>query len=137
MSIVARSVSAGIVARDSATRRAICCWARPGSVTVTSPFAVPPSRGGASAGSSGAGASSWSSAIVAPIGSVRPSGTTITRRPACSDACVSVALSASISSSSSPRSTLSPSAFSQRTIVPSSIESESRGMTTTIISARD
>src|SRR2546423_8663743 len=41
-----------------------------------------------------------------------------------------VALSVSISTSSSPRRTCSPSAFSQRRMVPSSMESESLGMTT-------
>src|SRR3954468_979561 len=40
-----------------------------------------------------------------------------------------VALSVSISTSSSPRATSSPSALSQRMIVPSSIESDRRGMT--------
>src|SRR5688500_17558454 len=41
-----------------------------------------------------------------------------------------VALSVSISASSSPRRTSSPSALSQRRIVPSSMESDSRGMVT-------
>ena len=41
-----------------------------------------------------------------------------------------LALSVSISTSSAPRSTCSPSAISQRRIVPCSIVSESRGMTT-------
>ena len=41
-----------------------------------------------------------------------------------------LALSVSISTSSSPRLTSSPTDFSQRRIVPSSIESERRGMVT-------
>ncbi len=90
--------------------------------------------------SAAAGASSVpgsaNSAIVAPTGSVWPARATIRRTPACSDSWVSVALSVSISSSASPADTWSPSAFSQRTIVPSSIESARRGMTSTIISVR-
>ena len=44
MSTVARSVKVGTVARDSAMRRAISACVRVGSVTVTSPLAVPGSR---------------------------------------------------------------------------------------------
>ncbi len=42
------------------------------------------------------------------------------------------ALSVSISTSSSPSETSSPGAFSQRRTVPSSIESERRGMTMSV-----
>ncbi len=41
MSTVARSVNVGIVARDSAMRRAMSDCVRVGSVIVTSPFALP------------------------------------------------------------------------------------------------
>ena len=68
-----------------------------------------------------------------PIGSVSPAATTIVSTPAASDSYVSVALSVSISASGSPRATASPSAFSHFRIVPSSIESDSRGMTISVI----
>ena len=71
-----------------------------------------------------------SRAIVSPTGSVSPSFATIVSVPSESASYVMLALSVSISTSSSPRLTSSPSDFSHLRIVPSSIESERRGIAT-------
>src|SRR6185312_8345984 len=76
------------------------------------------------------GAASPICAIGRPIGTVSPSPTRIRSVPAVSASKVTVALSVSTSASGSPSDTRSPSCLSQRTIVPSSIESDRRGMTT-------
>ncbi len=67
-------------------------------------------------------------AIGTPTATVSPSATTISSVPSTSLAYVMLALSVSISTSSSPRATFAPSAISQRRIVPSSIESDRRGI---------
>ncbi len=69
-------------------------------------------------------------AISSPMRTVCPSATRIRSVPSASASKVTVALSVSTSASGSPSDTSSPSDFSQRTIVPSSIESDRRGMTT-------
>ena len=74
--------------------------------------------------------SSPTRAITSPIGSVSPSPATISINvPAASASKTMLALSVSISTSSSPTPTSSPTDFIHFRIVPSSIESESRGMT--------
>src|SRR3954470_19811718 len=75
-------------------------------------------------------------AMTSPIASVAPSSATISSVPSASASYVIVALSVSISTSSSPFETSSPSDLSHLRIVPSSIESESRGIVTSGI-ARD
>ena len=69
-------------------------------------------------------------AIVSPTGSVSPSWATIFSVPSWSASYVMLALSVSISTSSSPRDTSSPSDLSHLRIVPSSIESDRRGIAT-------
>ena len=68
-------------------------------------------------------------AIKAPTATVLPTGARIRSTPSISDLTVTVALSVSISTSSVPHVTASPSATSQLTIVPSCIESASFGIT--------
>ena len=74
-------------------------------------------------------------AITPPIGTVPPSPARIRSVPSASASNVTVALSVSTSASGSPFETGSPSCLSQRTIVPSSIESDNRGITTSGIAA--
>src|SRR5262249_21904225 len=70
-------------------------------------------------------------AITAPSAAEPPSATTSSAStPSCSASYTIVALSVSTSTSGSPLATGSPGAFSHATIVPSSIESESRGIMT-------
>ena len=73
-------------------------------------------------------------ALFKPIGSVSPSRAEISISvPATSASNTMFALSVSISTSSSPSATSSPTAFIHLRIVPSSIESERRGITTSAI----
>ena len=73
-------------------------------------------------------------AMSSPTGSVAPSCARISSTPSWSDSYVIAALSVSISTSSEPRATCSPSRASQRRIVPSSIVSDRRGITMSPIS---
>ena len=73
-------------------------------------------------------------ATTAPSAAVPPSGTTISASvPVVSASSETVALSVSISAISSPRVTVSPTAFSHLTTVASSIESESLGIRTSTV----
>ena len=74
-------------------------------------------------------------AITPLVGTVCPSPARIRSVPSASASNVTVALSVSTSASGSPFDTRSPSCLSQRTIVPSSIESDNRGITTSGMSA--
>ena len=74
--------------------------------------------------------------MVAPTASVSPSWATILSVPAWSASYVMLALSVSISTSSSPRSTESPSDLSHFRIVPSSMESDRRGIATSAMPGR-
>jgi len=75
-------------------------------------------------------------AIGAPIGNVSPScASTSVSVPATSLSYAMFALSVSISTSSSPTATSSPTCFIHLSTVPSSIESDSRGMTISAIRA--
>src|SRR3954468_21493776 len=67
-------------------------------------------------------------AMTSPTASVAPSSATISSVPSASASYVIVALSVSISTSSSPFETSSPSALSHLRIVPSSMESDRRGI---------
>src|SRR5437588_920448 len=76
------------------------------------------------------------SAMTAPIGALSPSGTTILLSlPEAYASTSMLALSLSISTSGSPFLTSSPSFFSQRRILPVSIESDRRGIWTLAIGA--
>ena len=117
--------------------------------TTSSPAGSAPLDGGGGVGTSPAGGTSPRSAgapsppssaapaptraITSPTGTLVPSSTTIWTAPAISAACVTVALSVSISTRSSPASTVSPSCFSHRRIVPSSIESDSLGIVMSVM----
>jgi hypothetical protein len=79
--------------------------------------------------------SGTSRAIVSPSPTVTPSSATISSTPAASASYSIVALSVSISTTGSPATTVSPPARSQRTIVPSSIESDRRGIVISVIVA--
>ena len=91
--------------------------------------AVPASDAAAGAPFAGASSPSESTcAITAPTGSASPTAATALNTPAASASYVMFALSVSISAISSPRATVAPSSTSQVRIVPSSIESERRGI---------
>src|SRR3954454_5063417 len=113
-------------------------WLSPrvASTIVVSPLADvgarPASSGGGAAGAGGVPSASRR-AMSAPTGSVSPTAATTSSTPSRSIAYVSVALSVSISTSSSPARNASPSERSQRRIVPSSMEAERQGMTTSLI----
>ena len=101
------------------------------AVSLSPPSSSPPSCASRSAGAAPSlSPPSPIRAIVSPTASVSPSCATIESVPSWSASYVMLALSVSISTISSPRDTSSPSDLSHFRIVPSSMESDRRGIAT-------